>query len=1089
MKSPWHAPVLPTSQHERVYDLLRRLIGEGAANFFADACDIAQTAPPYRSATHIVGHLLRETEGQVLDVLTRLPKVPHDLRSRNQSNGHGKKVKAILDALELAGVAGAKIWLDYANADGAWFKSAHRNGLHAPRSPDEAFLERVDAFALALDIVLSRVESQYAPLLKQLDLHLAASPPSRLDIEAVASYMGTGVTALAHIFEKVDATWLDELRRLDAFSEPPDVHIRADGSYSFPAWPPAKYLIRIASQRADAVSATIESIPASRNQTVYDAFLQAATRMPPAEARRVARHVELWLVDQKWLNGTLSLQLPQLVEVLLDGSNTEHLQALDLLGAALALLPQDPDDRFGRPKARMSDFDYGELVRGTIPIAARKAPEATQKLLLQLLSRSGTGNSGLCRDTIDGHDNAGIDGPPDLIFSELRNAYLARAAVGAAELRSAVLELELMEDPLYGRLALHLLRVCGGRVPEMVVERLQDQARLSNHLIRHEMQMLARDQFDRLNAVDQSRVLEAIRRSCVHEADDTSQENASDGNRSAELGLYARRLLFEWWRRLGPDHPSAIVGEYQSLLAEFGEPDESRIQVGSRSPKAAALLLAMPDEELIAFLRNWAPEKGAFFGPSRRGLADEIKLCAGRQLERFAHLSRSFRGLSPPYVAALLWGIHEALQNNLSTAVGDEGAPRVDWDSLLDLGDWTVEQRTYVESHGADTDDWTAARRFAVEIAEHAALMLTPTDPPRSLRGWAILQRLVEDPNPPLERVAEAGREIAFAINTVRGQALEATIKLACRLGSLGASAPDGLLAEVMADLARRADPNVEPAGGIRCLLAMYFNDIHIVDPEFAAALRDKLFPGVAASGLERRAAWRVFLKYNASCLPTFACLRASYEASIDSVGEEKPRDALELGRHVVRLAVAHAIDLESGDNILKRFIARAPIEARRNTLAWLGDTTNHSKTQSAAVLSRLRLLWTWWVEQVRSGDASDLSAFGWWFASDALESEWSLPELERVLRLTNGEIERDDLVVKKLGGLVASSPGSVAACLHCLLDSSDEWWVMRTEHALRACLEALLSTSAADSAREIASRLVAMSNPRFQDLALSPPR
>jgi len=61
-------------QQLKLYELLGRLIGEGAAQLFRDACYLIglddQFLPSHK--TYLVGHLLRELEGSIFDVIKPL---------------------------------------------------------------------------------------------------------------------------------------------------------------------------------------------------------------------------------------------------------------------------------------------------------------------------------------------------------------------------------------------------------------------------------------------------------------------------------------------------------------------------------------------------------------------------------------------------------------------------------------------------------------------------------------------------------------------------------------------------------------------------------------------------------------------------------------------------------------------------------------------------------------------------------------------------------------------------------------------------------------------------------------------------------
>ena len=53
----------------RIFERLKRLVGEGPAAFYRDACRLMTEENDYESTTHLVAHLLREIESALRDVL------------------------------------------------------------------------------------------------------------------------------------------------------------------------------------------------------------------------------------------------------------------------------------------------------------------------------------------------------------------------------------------------------------------------------------------------------------------------------------------------------------------------------------------------------------------------------------------------------------------------------------------------------------------------------------------------------------------------------------------------------------------------------------------------------------------------------------------------------------------------------------------------------------------------------------------------------------------------------------------------------------------------------------------------------------
>jgi len=106
----------PSPAHRRVWERLTRLLGdEGAADFFADACEIGQLDPAFRTSTHLIGHLMREVQSMVTDLLLGLPAARQALNAMapepSGDQTQSQEIRAILAALGLENDEVAKRWL------------------------------------------------------------------------------------------------------------------------------------------------------------------------------------------------------------------------------------------------------------------------------------------------------------------------------------------------------------------------------------------------------------------------------------------------------------------------------------------------------------------------------------------------------------------------------------------------------------------------------------------------------------------------------------------------------------------------------------------------------------------------------------------------------------------------------------------------------------------------------------------------------------------------------------------------------------------------------------------------------------------
>ena len=140
---------------------------------FEDACRIMTTESSLRSRSNIVGHLCREIESALHDLVpapasgSGLPEVTCEACGKITRPPHREKVVAAMNALAIAVQSDeGAAWLYLV---GKLHRLAHRNGLDPTRPLDDEFDKTWQAFNKALSGVLGRVESNYAKFHEQID--------------------------------------------------------------------------------------------------------------------------------------------------------------------------------------------------------------------------------------------------------------------------------------------------------------------------------------------------------------------------------------------------------------------------------------------------------------------------------------------------------------------------------------------------------------------------------------------------------------------------------------------------------------------------------------------------------------------------------------------------------------------------------------------------------------------------------------------------------------------------------------------------------------------------------------------------------
>ncbi|MBZ5697620.1 MAG: hypothetical protein LAN18_03640 [Acidobacteriia bacterium] len=131
-------------RQERIFRRLK-LVGDGPAEFYRDACRLMSQESDFASTTHLVAHLLREIESGLRQILETVADQSLRLKkgAKNEEK-HTDKIRAVLKGLEIAEIDPvAEVWLRLPGRDNNYGLAAraHRDDLSAPRTLDGEFKE------------------------------------------------------------------------------------------------------------------------------------------------------------------------------------------------------------------------------------------------------------------------------------------------------------------------------------------------------------------------------------------------------------------------------------------------------------------------------------------------------------------------------------------------------------------------------------------------------------------------------------------------------------------------------------------------------------------------------------------------------------------------------------------------------------------------------------------------------------------------------------------------------------------------------------------------------------------------------------
>jgi len=804
------SPNFSNQQQARISHQLNSLVSPGAAAFWRDACCLMEIEPPLESTTHLVGHLLREIESSLRDVLEPIanptrsnpnlincPSCKHKFPQPQQAPSHRDEITAILQALNIPDtddVAQSWLKLPGQNNEYGLHKRAHRNDLAPPRSVDQEFWQFWSKIQVIFDAVLDRFETLYSEVYRLLDELLKKSTPTKDDLKKLRLNVPNSFVTLSYFFERLNSPrWLNKLQEEAFFKNPPEPEEASEGGgIRFLPWPQSRYLVRMASQEpAIVLDIALEILKTgTKNALVHQDLVEAALVMPPKLAADWVKEETKWLKEQDNLYFSLPEKLGKLIVYLADSGQVDV--ALGLARELLAVMQNPEENSFTQVRTRCDDYYYEKILEECIPKLVAAAGEDTLRSLCNLLNDA-------IRFFQLPHENSSVE---DYSYEWYRafegswqnyrhdvRSLLAAAVWNATEqivrenplkIRFIVQTLENYQWRIFERIVLHLLRRFPNEVPDLIAERLADRQRLNEPIRCYEYALLLKERFADLNSEAQEQILSWI----AEGLEDTSRV------KEEKITLDIKPWQRNWLAILSGSLPREWQQQYKQLVLEIGPakslepPGEVNFRQGPVSPKLAEELAAMSMPELFTFLKQWQPS-GDIFAPSRCGLAGELSKVIAQKPEDFIEEIEQFKEVDLEYMmSGFLRGLQNALENP------SEAQPKFSsWERVLELCTWMLRQlRESPESkapvNSFDYWGWNQICKAVVELIDAGLNVKGENQIPLQLRSpiWTILEQLANDPNltPGFETYYRYSNGHPIdSLNTIRGKAMHAIIRYA----------------------------------------------------------------------------------------------------------------------------------------------------------------------------------------------------------------------------------------------------------------------------------------------------------------------
>ncbi|UXR65923.1 hypothetical protein EZJ49_06645 [Bdellovibrio bacteriovorus] len=893
---------------------------------------------------------------------------------------------------------------------------------------------------------------------------------------------------------------LDELKQFDRPSEP----LREGDSVRYPFWPPAKYLVKIASEKPEKVMQIILKVPATENPRVHEDFVDAALKMPPSVSVNLYKKIVQWLGS----NDTNFFLLPSkvaayIVQLRAGGFSKEALQVSDVLLGIRKFEKETDDNSFIKradPIIR-NEWDYDEALKDIAPSFHKEDKVNLIKLLCEKLrqailfeenkdDREFRDLSYIWRGSIESSDQNHDDGLKDIIVNWIRGLS-EELLIEAPELVASLCDyFRAGFFPIFSRLGLHIVRLSGRA--DLVSKFILDQQLFDCLDVWHEYALLIETGYPLLSNADRRKLLSMIEADVFYRNKDSAPEeiNEEDNEISRYHYYYMIRQFLDGDEKKLFDRLHAKFGDLENPTFHYYMSSD---WVGSSSPKSAAELKSLPTADLKKYLDDWAPPEKWGFGPTIEGLGRELQVVVVERLDEFADNMEQFQFREKTYVRAIVEGFSKALA---------EKKP-FKWEKVIDFLLWASGQNDESEEDafkpGGDKDpSWGWSRQAACRLVERGLLSET-NEIPFSLREkvWDILSLGLSDIHPKVELEDKYTSDKGYyqtAINSIRGVALEATIHYGFwvrrNLGLSKDELPIDKAPELFSALDKHLDLRFEKSKSVRAIYGRWIPWLLPLNTKWFQAAKENILPRDKDLDGYWAAAWDANILFNQPYTKVFKELKDHYSLAIDrfevSEGDRPEKIDERLVDHLISFFLYGEFELDS--EILSKLYSKLDARLKKRALDMIGrGLANEKYEPDPNVVKRSISFWNFRVEECKKmkdpKDRAELAEFGWWFKSAQFDDEWSLDQAITVLTLCN-YITPDYMVMERLLDLAEKYPQKVAEVFRLMVDCrvADYGFYGWLEKA-KILLPKLLKTEARETAIKTIHKLGAYGLNQFGSL------
>jgi len=1021
----------------RIHKDIHDLIGTGPAKLFEDACKLMED-PFYRqnlhNISHLVGHLLRETESALRDVLMGEREEGNKDCSDNEK--HKKEIRYIISYL----------FEEYSDEDKEkliekWqklqlFKLAHRRALENPRPFKEA-RSTWEKFIEIIGIVLQKMREKYTEIIfPKLDEILQTNKPSE-GAKILRNNIPYNLIAHRYFFEKLDKPeWLGALKSKEFFKRIPEPEREGD-LIRYVEWSQAKYLKKMAHRKPQEVANIIRELEPTTNLYAVADLVKAMIKMPPKASISLMNKVEEW-INNPFLPYPLPERVAELAVHLAENGYVD--KSIDLMKKLLALEYKQKhfiDIKWSETVGRFDSWDYEEILKKyysqIINAGKLDAMKGLCDVLNDILNKQyssqdaiGDDSSIVWRPAIEDHEQNHPTNPYiDSLVVSIRDSLKNMIKESIISLREVVDMLRIYHFAIFHRIAIHLIREFGKKNMDLVKEILLDKNLFDNVLVQHEYCLLLREYFRELKTEEQIKILNWIEQGPEKEIIHEISNHKIDATEAIEVWQRDKLSCIN-----SEDLPEEWQKMYDELATKYGKPEHpefpvyTKTQIGSISPIDKSEIQEMSIDEIISFLKEWKPDNKDFFGPSKEGLSSRLREVISEEPAKFAKEANKFEDVEPVYLESIFSGFGEALKSGKVFK----------WRQILELAKSISSKASKQESFK------NVCRNVAFLLRD---LMKTCAFKKPSLLDVSEKDIMLEVLNNLLkiEDEYKGNNDLYMTMfNSTRCVALQALIYYGLWFVKTNTEGIKNLNGIPELKLILEEIFYEEKSVEMLSIFGMHFTDLLAIDKEWTQKNIDRIFLTGSEEGIGMfQASFGAFLDFNRPLSDSLNILRDKYEYAIKNINSFRIETAKSLVRHIFAYYLNGIIKLE--DELFNLFWINSPKELRKYAIDFTGRSLKDINNE--CILQRAQNLLNYRLKELKRSEKDILEEFstiGAWFMSDALDFEWLLDKLFELLGI-GVKIDRSSivLIIRRMNQKVRDYPKKTIICLKKLLEQRRE--------------------------------------------------